>query len=191
MLLPVEHLPGVTLHDLYEAYPDMMINVHREQELLTEHDVVVMHHPFYWYSAPAILKEWQDLVLQFGFAYGDGGDALRGKILINVITTGGGKDSYRSDGDNGYYMRQLLAPFDRTAHLCGMIYLPPYVVHGTHRMDRYEADNHALAYRKLLEALRDAEISDAQALEFSRTSPEAMPCMNAYVESLAAAENNL
>lgn len=185
LLLPVEHMPGVTIHDLYETYPDLMIDVDREQQLLVEHDLILMQHPFYWYSSPALLKEWQDVVLRFGFAYGEGGTALKGKLMMNVTTTGGSKDSYQSGGDNGYFVRQLLAPFDRTAHLCGMIYLPPYVIHGTHRMDRYAADDHALGYRRLLEALRDYEISDAQAREFSETNPDDMPCINSYVAGLA------
>ena len=56
----VKTLDGVTFHDLYQLYPDLDIDVAREQALLTEHDVVVMQHPLYWYSTPAMLKEWQD-----------------------------------------------------------------------------------------------------------------------------------
>ncbi len=73
---------GVTLHDLYEAYPDFLIDVDHEQALLLRHDVIVFQHPVYWYSSPAILKEWQDLVLEHGFAYGRAGTALAGKALL-------------------------------------------------------------------------------------------------------------
>ena len=75
-------LEGVAVHDLYEAYPEFDIDVRREQELLAAHDVIVLQHPFYWYSAPAILKEWQDLVLEHGWAYGRNGTALRGKSCL-------------------------------------------------------------------------------------------------------------
>ena len=61
-------LDGVMVNDLYQRYPDFDIDVAREQQLLESHDVVVMQHPFYWYSTPAILKEWQDLVLEHGWA---------------------------------------------------------------------------------------------------------------------------
>ena len=60
----VRGLEGVTFHDLYEAYPDFFIDVAREKALLVEHDVIVLQHPFYWYSAPALVKEWLDLVLE-------------------------------------------------------------------------------------------------------------------------------
>jgi voltage-gated potassium channel Kch len=82
-------LPGVTLHDLYEAYPDLDIDVRREQERLRAHDVILFQHPFYWYSTPAIVKEWIDLVLEYGWAYGEGGHALAGKAWVHALTAGG------------------------------------------------------------------------------------------------------
>src|SRR3569623_864064 len=71
----VSDLPGVTVHDLYAAYPDGRIDVAREQALLDAHDIVVFQHPLFWYSSPALLKEWQDKVITYGYAYGPGGDA--------------------------------------------------------------------------------------------------------------------
>ena len=85
----IRDLDGVTIHDLYEDYPTLAIDVKREQQLLAAHDVIVFQHPFYWYSVPAILKEWQDLVLEHGWAYGARRHHLRGKITFNAITTGG------------------------------------------------------------------------------------------------------
>lgn len=146
---------GITLHDLYEAYPDLDIDVPREQELLAAHDVIVFHHPFFWYSTPAILKEWQDLVLEHGWAYGHRGTALRGKIALNAVTTGGRETAYRPDGYNGHTVRRLLAPMEQTARLCGMTYLAPFVAHGTHAMTRAEMAAHSADYRRVLAALRD------------------------------------
>ena len=82
----------LTFRDLYEAYPDFHIDIAAEQALLLAHDVIVWHHPFYWYSAPPLLKQWIDLVLQFGWAYGPGGEALKGKIIFNAFTAGGRMD---------------------------------------------------------------------------------------------------
>ena len=90
----VRDLPGVTFHDLYQLYPDLDIDVAREQELLVEHDVIVMQHPLFWYSTPAMLKEWQDLVLEHGWAYGHDGTALHGKILLTATTAGGSETAY-------------------------------------------------------------------------------------------------
>ena len=68
---------GVTLVDLYAEYPDYRIDIDREQQRLVDHDVVVFMFPLYWYSTPAILKEWQDLVLEHGWAYGSTGRCRR------------------------------------------------------------------------------------------------------------------
>ena len=156
LVAEVRDLSGVTVHDLYEAYPTLDIDAKREQRLLVDHDVIVFQHPFYWYSCPAILKEWQDLVLAHGWAYGHGGTQLRGKITLNAITTGGPESAYHHDGYNRFTIRELLAPWDQTAHLCGMRYLAPFAVHAALRVvgDDDVAEPRA-RYRQLIEALRD------------------------------------
>jgi glutathione-regulated potassium-efflux system ancillary protein KefG len=151
----VADLSNVTVHDLYGAYPDFMIDVGHEQALLREHDVIVIQHPFYWYSAPAIVKEWQDLVLQHGFAYGAQGSALSGKALMSAITTGGREDSYGGAGMNRFAIGDLLRPFEQTARLCGMDWLPPFVVHGTHIIQDAAIARSAQAYRDRVLGLRD------------------------------------
>jgi glutathione-regulated potassium-efflux system ancillary protein KefG len=169
----LREVPGVAIHDLYEQYPTLRIDVAREQELLLEHDVIVFQHPFYWYSAPAILKEWQDLVLEHGWAYGEGGIQLRGKITFNVLTTGGPADSYRATGYNRYTIRELLLPWQQTAHLCGMTFLAPFVVHAALAVAS-DADvaRHRVTYRKLIEALRDDRIDLPRATSASNLALE-------------------
>ena len=146
---------GVRVHDLYEAYPEFDVDVAREQALLVDHDVVVLQHPFYWYSTPALVKQWFDLVLEHGWAYGRGGVALAGKWMLSAVTAGGRESSYQPDGANRYTVRQLLAPLEQTANLCGMQWLPPFVVHGTHLLDDAGIRRSADDYRRVLTALRD------------------------------------
>ena len=148
----------VTAVDLYQEYPTYNINIEREQQRLRDHDVIVFHHPFYWYSSPALLKEWQDLVLEHGFAYGHGGKALHGKWLLTVITTGGGVDAYRREGYNYFTIPELLQPFEQTAWLCGMVYLPPFVVHGVNQHTDEEIQQCRQDYGTVVEALRDGHL---------------------------------
>ncbi len=148
-------LDQVTVHDLYEVYPDFDIDIAAEQELLTKHKVILFHHPFYWYSSPALLKEWQDLVLQHGWAYGRQGRALCNKRLLSVITTGAREETYRHGGFNQFSIAEFLRPIERLAQLCGMDYLSPFVVHGTHELSDEDIDAHARDYRRLIQALRD------------------------------------
>lgn len=177
-----QRIHGLTFHDLYQAYPHFVIDVRREQELLLSHEILVFHHPFFWYSTPAILKEWQDLVLEHGWAYGRDGSALHGKTMLNVVTTGGSGSAYHADGHNRFTMRQLLAPIEQTARLCGMDYLPPFVVHGTHGMQADEMTAHAGDLQVILEALRDRRVDrgslsdllriNADLGRFSGTAPD-------------------
>ena len=154
-------MEGVTFHDLYEAYPDFHIDVEHEQSLLRSHDVIVMQHPFYWYSAPALVKEWLDLVLEHGFAYGDKGTALAGKLWQQAITTGGPSEAYEPTGYNRFTVRQLLAPFEQTAHLCGMPFLEPFIVPGVLQKSVTELQQDAVQYRALISQLHNGEVGDA------------------------------
>jgi glutathione-regulated potassium-efflux system ancillary protein KefG len=165
-------LSGVTVHDLYEAYPHFGIDVPREQSLLTSHDILVFQHPLFWYSTPAILKEWQDRVLEHGWAYGREGTALRGKKMMNVITTGGPEEAYRAGGRNRFTIRQFLAPLEQTARLCGMDYLPPFVAHGAHRITEEESEAHATDLRRILASLRDGTVDLTAAGELGRINAD-------------------
>jgi glutathione-regulated potassium-efflux system ancillary protein KefG len=168
----VQDLDDVTFNDLYESYPDFDIDVEREQRLLVTHDVIIFQHPFYWYSTPAIIKEWQDLVLEHGWAYGSGADALRNKVLMNAITTGGTEATYCHEGSNRCTMRELLLPIAQTAALCGMTFLPPFVVHGTHELTSSQISEHAVAYRRTVAALRDGTIDLEAARPLARLNSD-------------------
>ena len=58
----------IDLVDLYRDYPRFDIDVEIEQERLLGHDVILFQFPLFWYSTPSMIKEWQDLVLEHGFA---------------------------------------------------------------------------------------------------------------------------
>jgi glutathione-regulated potassium-efflux system ancillary protein KefG len=161
LIRQVPQLPEITFHDLYEAYPTFDIDIAYEQRLLAAHDIVILQHPFFWYSTPALVKQWEDLVLEHGWAYGSQGRALRGKRLLSLITAGGAETAYRRDGYNRFTVRELLAPIEQTAFLCGMDYLPPYVIHGTHRMTGADIEAAAAHYHRFLTALAQEQIDFA------------------------------
>ncbi|GHJ31354.1 NADPH:quinone reductase [Streptomyces hygroscopicus subsp. sporocinereus] len=141
---------NVTLHDLYAVYPDLRIDVEHEQRLLLEHDRIVLQFPFYWYSAPPLLKKWLDEVFLHGFAYGSNGTSLRGKALLVVTSTGAPEEAYRPEGFKRFTVTELLKPFDATAHITGMRYEEPFVVHGTHGLDDVALAAQQERYRALL-----------------------------------------
>lgn len=122
-----------TVRDLYALYPDFLIDAAAEQAALQAARLVVWLHPIHWYGMPPLMKLWLDDVLAFGWAYGPGGHALVGKDLWTVVSTGGTEDSYRPDGHNRYFIDAFWPPYEQTASLCGMRFLPPAVLHGAHR----------------------------------------------------------
>jgi glutathione-regulated potassium-efflux system ancillary protein KefG len=164
MTAAVDDLYGVTVHDLYRCYPDFYIDVAHEQRLCEEHDVIIFQHPFYWYSTPSIIKEWLDLVLQHGWAYGSEGRALEGKYYFHALTAGGDDSTYRHQGANLFTISELLSPYRATANLCRMRWLPPFAVLGIHQGLADELiRSHALDYRLMVTAFRD-ELIDLESV---------------------------
>jgi glutathione-regulated potassium-efflux system ancillary protein KefG len=164
----VKDLEGVYFHDLYQEYPDFHFDIDKEQELLLQHDIIIFHHPFFWYSTPAILKEWQDLVLEHGWAYGHKGNALEGKLFLNVITTGGKETAYQEEGYNRFTIRQLLTPIEQTASLCNMIFLAPFIVHGTHSITPEDISRYKTDYTELIRALQENRVDIEKARKLNR-----------------------
>lgn len=166
LIRDVKSINNITLNDLYEEYYDFNIDVVREKKLLVEHDIIIFHHPFFWYSTPALLKQWEDLVLEHGWAYGSKGTALVGKKLMNIITTGGTSQAYTKESINRHTIREFLIPIEQSAKLCGMIYLPPYLIQGTHRLTEKEIDNHTEKYIQLLKDLSEDKFKTEKLIRF-------------------------
>lgn len=123
-------LADVEVNDLYSRYPDYDIDVEAEQARAAQADLLVLLHPIQWYSMPPLQKLWFDEVLAWGWAYGPGGNALRGKDCWLVATTGGPESSYHPQSYNRYFFDAFLPPYEQTAALCGMRFLPPLMLHG-------------------------------------------------------------
>lgn len=153
----------VTAIDLYHEYPDFQIDVEKEQQRLRDHDVIVFQFPLYWYSTPSILKEWQDLVLEYGFAYGVDGNALKNKQFICAVSAGGTSHAYSAQGHNKFKIRNLLHPLEQTANLTGMQFLPPFVLFGARTaVEDERLAEHVIQWRSLLTKLNNHEfVSDS------------------------------
>jgi putative NADPH-quinone reductase len=147
---------GITFADLYAEYPTFNIDIDAEQARLLAHDTIILQFPIYWYSTPSLLKEWQDLVLEYGFAYGHDGDKLKGKTCLVVATAGGDEEAYGIEGRNNFSLRNLLSPLEQTANLCQMNFAPPFVLFaaGQAPFDG-RGERHVAAYLSLLQSLRD------------------------------------
>ncbi|MNN21402.1 General stress protein 14 [compost metagenome] len=142
----LESTEGVTLHRLHDAYPDEKINVEAERRLLEAHERIVLQFPFYWYSAPYLLKKWMDQVMVSGWAYGPGGDKLQGKELRLAISTGGALEAYQAGGFHQYSYSELLKPFQGLANRVKMVYKPAFIISGIREVSDEQLDQYAAKY---------------------------------------------
>ena len=159
LLAAARDLPQVQVLDLYSSYPDYAIDVAAEQARVAAARLIVLMHPLQWYSMPALQKLWLDEVLSFGWAYGGQAGALRGKDLWLVTSSGGSEDSYQAHNYNRHPFSAFLPPYEQTATLCGMRFLPPLVLFGAHSASEPAIAAHAQALRaKLLSYPRWPEL---------------------------------
>lgn len=169
-------IEGITFVDLYADYPRFNIDIDREQERLIDHQVIVFQFPLFWYSSPSLLKEWQDLVLEYGFAYGEGSGKLQGKTMLLAITAAGSAEAYTPGGQQLHHLRTFLTPLQQTAVLCQMTFLPPYVLYSALKAPREGADRqHIDGYRRLLTALRDDNFNVDTAMAIDILSHQNLP----------------
>jgi putative NADPH-quinone reductase len=154
LFLDAENNQHVTAVDLYAEYPDFNIDIEREQQRLIDHDIIVFLYPLYWYSTPSILKEWQDLVLEYGFAYGHEGTALKGKLFLCAISAGGKEEAYQTDGYNHFTIRQLLQPLEQMASITHMTYIAPFAIFGSRTaQEEHRINDHRKKWQILLDKL--------------------------------------
>jgi glutathione-regulated potassium-efflux system ancillary protein KefG len=129
----VRDLAHVTVHDLYATYPDFQIDADAERALLAEHDVIVFQHPVYWYNTTPLFKQWQDTVLNLGWAFTmDGSPShLAGKKAVVAVTAGVPADRYTPEGMNRATLDTLLSSWEATLRLCQFDIQPMVELYGT------------------------------------------------------------
>ncbi len=159
-------IKNITIHDLYDTYPEFIIDPDKEQQLLINHDIIIFQHPYFWYSTPSILKEWQDIVLEHHFAYGKGGDRLKGKDFFHVTSLGAGLEQYEAGPLKYTSFNEVFTPTRLMAKLTQMHWHPPFVVDGIiqHAISKERLDKTCKDYRNILIAMRD-NLFDFSALE--------------------------
>ena len=152
LLEAVRGRPDVEVHSLYDRYPDFDIDVAAEQAALARAELVVWLHPVYWYSVPAMLKHWFDVVLARGWAYGHDGNALRGKHCLWVVSTGGDEAAYSATGMHQQPFENFIPAIEQTARFCGMHWEAPLAVHGAHQVSDAAIADAGQQFRARLDA---------------------------------------
>lgn len=143
----------ITFHDLYELYPEFEIDVRNERKLLLEHDIIIWQHPVYWYSSPALLKQWMDMVLHFRGVNEVNIDVLEGKSVLQVVSLGEQTISYNSLERDFTPIQDFLLPFRKSAEFCKMNYLPPFEIKIPKNADDKLINEKGTHYKYILDAM--------------------------------------
>lgn len=130
-LAKVAQVAGYKVRDMYKIYPNFQIDIPKEQEILEQSDRIILQFPMYWYSAPALMREWLDRVLEYGWAYGSKGKALVDKEIILAVTQGAKAEDYTSEGRFHITNEELLKPFETIKYHTGLNFLDTFIVSGT------------------------------------------------------------
>lgn len=157
---------NITVRFLDEIYKEnRLIDVNEEKKFLEKAERVVFQFPFYWYSMPALMREYFDKVLEYGWAYGPNGDALKGKEFLVALSVGAPEYSYVGGSYNNFTITELLRPLEATANAIQMIYLPYFALFDIPRLSNEDIEdstkkyiahinNEKINHRKYLEALK-------------------------------------
>ena len=125
----------VELRDLYALYPDYLVDVDAEQAAPAQARLVVWMHLVHWYGMPPLLCAVDRRRARFGWAYGPG-EALRSTARTSGSSPRPAVRRIRIARQlQPLLLRRLPAPYEQTAMLCGMRFVPPLVLHGAHRVD--------------------------------------------------------
>lgn len=135
------------VRDMYALYPDFKVDVTAEQAVCEATDRIVLQFPMYWYSSPALLKQWQDDVLAYGWAYGSTGKALHGKEVAISASLGAPASSYDRSGEYHYELHELLRPFQAMSNMVGTRFVAPFFTAGALNLTDADLELRADAYR--------------------------------------------
>lgn len=146
-LRAVRQAGAAHVQEIVSAYPGGVIDVRIEHSLIEAHDRIILQFPIFWYSVPAVLKNWIDEVLSHGWAYGRGGDAFVGKELGLAYSTGTAAEAYRAGGRNRFSMSELTKPLELTAIFIKARFLPSFILHGANTgFSEHQLEESASAY---------------------------------------------
>lgn len=141
---------GFEVRDMYSLYPDFKIDVAKERAVLENADRIVFQFPVYWYSSPALVKQYEDDVFTGNWAY-NGGKALLDHEWLLAVSPGADQDAYQKDGRVHYTMPALLRPYQATSVLIKTKFMTPFISYNASNMSDEELANRAQAYVEYLQ----------------------------------------
>lgn len=148
----LHHVAITDMAAIYPAGVQRERDSEREAGRLLRADGIVLQFPMQWYSTPALMKQWQDVVLtRMAYMHGETeGAGLAGKPVMVAATMGAEQATYRPEGRNRFTVVELLRPIQASANRFAMDWRDPFLVFGA---DALRADDLAKASHAYTRAL--------------------------------------
>ncbi|KEA49991.1 NAD(P)H dehydrogenase [Mangrovibacter sp. MFB070] len=122
-----EELSNTVVRNLEFLYgnPVQGFDIQAEQSACEEADRIVFMYPTHWFNLTPALKTWLNEVWTYGWAFGPGGNALKGKELLVVTSAGASEYTYSHAGLVDSTMDEVLTPVRASALYVGMTFASP------------------------------------------------------------------
>ena len=118
-------MPGVTVRNLESLYGN-----NSEQAACMDVDRIVFLYPTHWFNLTPMLKAYLNVAWTYGWAFGPGGEALKGKELLVVTSAGASEFTYSDNGIINCTMADVLSPLKASALYIGMKFADPLAFYG-------------------------------------------------------------
>ncbi|WP_076460061.1 NAD(P)H-dependent oxidoreductase [Limosilactobacillus caccae] len=143
---------NVTWHELTIPF-----DVVHEQQLLHSANRIILQFPMYWYSAPAILKQWLDEAWTTTLTTNR---LVKGHELGIVVTVAHPAQAFMPGASQQFTIAELLRPYQALAHATGMKYLPPLPVYQFAQQSDEQRQLLFIRYQQYLTAKKFQHFSD-------------------------------
>lgn len=121
----IENVDWVVLD---KVQTNFIFDKEQEQQRLAQYDRILFQFPMYWYSAPALMKKYEDDVFTKNFIAHEQEGALNGKEMGIITTLGDPIKDYQVGGREGFSISELLKPYQSIAQRGQMKFLKPFVI---------------------------------------------------------------
>lgn len=143
----IENVDWVVLDNIQT---DFTFDKEQEQQRLAQYDRILFQFPMYWYSAPALMKKYEDDVFTKNFIAYEQEGALKGKEMGIITTLGDPIKDYQVGGREGFSISELLKPYQAIAQRGQMKFLKPFVISQFAYMTDVQKQKLLIDYRSYL-----------------------------------------
>lgn len=137
------------LKEKYNVITTIIKNGYTVQEEIVkwqQADYILYQFPIYWFSTPAILKKYIDVVYAFKefYEFNDGpygsGGLMKDKQVMLSTTWGIDEKTFGSEFFDGASRDEVLLPIRKTQTYCGIREMKHFSCHGIDRKADYDTD---------------------------------------------------